>query len=313
MVGDSEIHIAHVGDSRAYLFRADELSQLTEDHTLVGRMVKEGRLQPEEAERHPQRSIITRALGVDDHVDVDLMTIPIEDGDQVLICSDGLSSMLDADAIRRELAEHDDPQAAVDSLIDRANEAGGEDNITVLLLMFDDGAGATAASADNASLTREVATSDVARRQETVQPGARREDTTGVFNSSQVVRRARASRRSRPVLATLILVALVTGAAMAAFKYLIVDNSYYVAPNDGGRLAIYRGLADPVLGMTFQEEVETSGVSVDELPDFLIEDVNDAIEADSLEDAQTTLANLEQRAEDEEFQENRNRTGGGKG
>ena len=316
LLAGSEIHIAHVGDSRAYLLHDGELSQLTEDHTLVGKMVKEGRLQPEEAERHPQRSIITRALGVDDEVDVDLLTIGIEEGDKVLICSDGLTSMIDAGAIQGVLLDNDDPQAAVDALIDLANDAGGEDNITAVLLSFDGGAGGMAAhAAESGTLTQEVSTADVARRQETVQPGASRNDVTGAFQAPRTEpKKTRGSKRgARPVLATLILLAIVLGAAALAFKYLIVENSYYVAGNDEGRVAIYQGLPDEVLGMTFQEELETSNVMVDELPDFLVEDVEDAIETDSLDDARTTLANLEERAQDEEFQRTRDKKGSGGG
>lgn len=315
LVADSEIHIAHVGDSRAYLLRNNELSQLTEDHTLVWRMVKEGRLRPEEAERHPQRSIITRTLGVDDHVDVDILTIPIEENDRVLICSDGLSSMLDADAIHDALVEHDDPQAAVEVLVDRANQAGGEDNITAVVLAFDGGVHAfqPEEAHEHSTLTQEVASADVARRQETVQPGARRGDVTGAFKVPSGALKARSKRGSRPVLVSLLLVTLVIAGAIAAFKYLIVENSYYVAANDAGKVTIYRGLADEVLGMTFQEELETSNVSVEDLPDFLVEDVNDAIEAESLEDARATLANLEERAQDEEFQRSPNDKSGNKG
>ncbi len=338
LVSDSEIHIAHVGDSRAYLFRRGELSQLTEDHTLVGRMVKEGRLDPEEAERHPQRSIITRALGVDDTVDVDLLTIPVEKDDKVLLCSDGLSSMLDAETIRSVLADTGDAQGTVDALIDRANEAGGEDNITALLLVFDGkGTEEAGTTAENSTLTQEVASAGVARRQETVQPGAQREDVTGAFQAPAAVppqtgeddpprerterspraRRERSARGSRPILVTLILVALLIAAGVAAFKYLIVENSYYVAANDSGRVAIYRGLPDDVLGMSFREELETSSVMTEELPDFLAEDVNGAIEVESIEEARSTLANLEERAADDAFQRSndksndKNGSGGG--
>ena len=307
LVDGSEVHIAHVGDSRAYLLRDGEISQLTEDHTLVGRMVKEGRLQPEEAERHPQRSIITRALGVDDQVEVDLLTIPIHEGDKVLLCSDGLTSMIDSAAIQQALTDNENPQDAVERLIDLANEAGGEDNITALLLSFDGSEGGVVAhSAESHSPTEEVATAAVARRRETTQPGAHREEVTGAFQvPSKKPEPVREKRKSRPVLVTLILIALVLIAAAVAFKYAIVDNSYYVAATDDGRLAIYKGLPDKVLGMTFQEEVQTSDTTVSELPDFLMEDVEDAIEADSLEDAEATLDNLEQRARDEEFEKSR--------
>lgn len=302
LVTDSEIHLAHVGDSRAYLFRDGELTQVSDDHTLVGRMVKEGRLKPEEAERHPQRNIVTRALGVDEDVEVDLETVSVQEGDTILICSDGLTSMVDANAIRDVLANASDPQQAADRLIDIANEAGGEDNITAVVLVFD--GGATTGHAQSAQpVTQEVERADVARRQETVQPGASPEEVTGAFQVPQrSAPKERAKRRSRPVLATLLLVLVVLLAGAAAFKYLIVDNSYYVAATSDGRIAIYQGLPDEVLGLTFQEQIEVSETRAEDLPSFLMEDVEDAIETDSLSDARETLSNLEERAQDAEFE-----------
>jgi serine/threonine protein phosphatase PrpC len=302
LVADPEIHIAHVGDSRAYLLRDDELSLITEDHTLVGRMVKEGRLQPEEAERHPQRSIITRALGVDAEVEVDLITIPVKEGDRILLCSDGLTSMIQADAIHEILTGNEDPQGAVEDLIDAANAAGGEDNITAVLLAFDGKGGGVATHIPGEELTGEVRSVEPVRRREDTQPGASRDEATGAFDIPK--KRARApkdERRSHPILVTVLLIVLVLVAAAAAFKFLIVDNSYYVAATDDGRVGIFKGLPDEVLGMTFQEVVETSQVRVEDLPDFLMEDVEDAIESDSLDDARATVANLEERAQDEEF------------
>lgn len=308
LVAESEIHLAHVGDSRAYLFRGGELTQVSDDHTLVGRMVKEGRLKPEEAERHPQRNIVTRALGVDEDVEVDLETVAVQEGDTILICSDGLSSMVDAAAIRDVLANASDPQQAADRLIDIANEAGGEDNITAVVLVFDGGA-TTGQAQSVQTVTQEVARADVARRQETVQPGARPEEVTGAFQVPQrSAPKVRAKKRGRPVLATLLLVLLVLLAAAASFKFLIVDNSYYVAATSDGQIAIYQGLPDEVLGLTFQEQIEVSETRAEDLPSFLMEDVEDAIETDSLSDARETLSNLEERAQDAEFE----RSGGNK-
>jgi len=296
LVDGSDVHVAHVGDSRAYLLRGGALKLLTEDHTLVGRMVKEGRLQAEEAEHHPQRSIITRALGVDAEVEVDLLTVRVESGDRILLCSDGLTSMIDANSISNILTTNDDPQAAVDALVDAANQAGGEDNITAVVLDFeDDGGGVSSGTAPHHEGVREE---PEPRRRANTQPGAADEDATGAFD----VPKERSERRSRPVLMTVLLIILVLAGAAAAFKYLIVENSYYVAAMDDGRVGIFQGLPDQVLGMTFQEVVETSDVEVNDLPSFLMEDVEDGIEADSLDDARSTLANLEERARDREFQ-----------
>src|SRR5215212_2267507 len=132
-VGDGEVAIAHVGDSRAYRLRDDELERLTHDHSLVDEMVRAGRLTPEEAEVHPQRSIITRALGPEPQVEVERMTYPARSGDVYLICSDGLTTMVPEDALGAVLRGRSSLRQAAEELVRAANEAGGRDNITVVL------------------------------------------------------------------------------------------------------------------------------------------------------------------------------------
>jgi PPM family protein phosphatase len=134
------VAIGHVGDSRAYRFRAGELEQLTTDHSLVAELVQSGVLTPEEAERHPQRSAITRALGTEPSVRVETFTVDAEDGDLFLLCSDGLSVMLDDEEVAGALREAErEPASAAAKLIAAANEQGGEDNITVVLFELVDG------------------------------------------------------------------------------------------------------------------------------------------------------------------------------
>jgi protein phosphatase len=132
--GGSSLLIAHVGDSRAYLLRDGRLERRTEDHSLVEELVREGRLTPEQAESHPQRAIVTRALGVDDEVDVDLYTIDARAGDRLIICSDGLTTMLREREVERIARGDDDAQRCAEKLVDAAVEAGGEDNVTVVVL-----------------------------------------------------------------------------------------------------------------------------------------------------------------------------------
>lgn len=126
--------LGHVGDSRAYLLRDGAVTQVTDDHSLVEQLVREGRLSPEEAHNHPQRAIITRALGVDAAVQVDTYRVDLRPGDRFLICSDGLTNMLSDDTIGATLRRHAHPQQAADTLVDMANQAGGDDNITVVIL-----------------------------------------------------------------------------------------------------------------------------------------------------------------------------------
>jgi len=137
---EGTVTIGHVGDSRAYLLRGDSFQQLSTDHSLVAELVQSGVLTPEEAERHPQRSAITRALGTDPAVEVEVQTVPGEVGDLFLLCSDGLSVMLGDREIAAAIegAERD-PQAAGEALVAAANAHGGEDNITVVLFELVDG------------------------------------------------------------------------------------------------------------------------------------------------------------------------------
>ncbi len=137
---DGTVTMGHVGDSRAYLLRADRLEQLTDDHSLVAELVRRGELSPQAAEVHPQRSVITRALGTDPDVDVDAFSVVAQAGDIFLICSDGLSDMVDAEQIEAIVKTHrGDLEAAAKALVQAANRAGGEDNITAILFELVDG------------------------------------------------------------------------------------------------------------------------------------------------------------------------------
>ena len=133
LVEGSTVVIGHVGDSRAYLVRGETMEQLTEDHSLVNELLKSGKLSPEEALTHPQRSVITRAVGTDPDVEVDAFPIEAEEGDVFLICSDGLTDMVeDEDILELVLRHRDDLDRAVRALVSAANRGGGEDNITAV-------------------------------------------------------------------------------------------------------------------------------------------------------------------------------------
>jgi PPM family protein phosphatase len=157
-VGEEEVTIAHVGDSRAYLWRNGDLVRLTRDHSLVGELVARGKLTEEQAEAHPQRSVITRALGPEANVQVDVEVFEVRDGDVFLICSDGLTSMIHEQGVKPVLERTSSLEQAGRELIAAANAAGGRDNITVILFRLEelDGAGEAPAGAGAAAATGET-------------------------------------------------------------------------------------------------------------------------------------------------------------
>src|SRR5919204_1704712 len=205
LVENDSVAFGHVGDSRAYLIRDGEIEQLTEDHSLVNELLKSGKLSPAEAETHPQRSVITRALGTDPDVDVDTFTIGVQTGDLFLLCSDGLTDMVSQSDIL-ELVERnrDDIESALRALVKAANRGGGEDNITIVAFEIAD------------VTTHDGQTQEQALPAE-LQPAE--EDTLDESDAVPVVAEEQPKRRHlrRRLLAWLVLLAF--GAAVAALLY----------------------------------------------------------------------------------------------
>jgi PPM family protein phosphatase len=289
LVDEDRVHIAHVGDSRAYRFRDGHLEQLTQDHTLVGRMVAEGRLQPEEAQTHPQRSIITRALGVDESVQVDLETVDVVKGDRILMCSDGLPSMVDDGGIEDILRGETDPQRAAERLIERANDAGGEDNITVVVIDFTDQA------RPRAMVTGDGRGRTQAPPREDTEPD-RREAPPAPAPKAEAEPPARRTWVRKLIVGLVIAAILVAGAVFAA-NY-VLDNSWYVGANNSGEITIYRGIPDEIGTLTLREPEQTATITLEDLPPFKRDDVRRGIRADNQGDAQATLDNLKDLARD---------------
>ncbi|HYU56422.1 MAG TPA: Stp1/IreP family PP2C-type Ser/Thr phosphatase, partial [Actinomycetota bacterium] len=260
LAGD-ELRIAHVGDSRAYLLRGDAFTQITEDHTLVQRMVRQGRLTPAEAEVHPQRSILTQALGVDPAIEVDELSVPVLPGDRVLLCTDGLTGMLSQEEIEGTLRETPDPQAAADALVAAAVDAGGIDNVTVLVIdLLDDSGGRPA-------LPPAPEEADEAEEAEEAEPegetGDEPDDTASVERVARPARApARPRRWRRAVVAAAAVALLVTGAVAA--KALYVDRQWYVGESNG-MVAIFRGLPAEPLGLDLSTLVEETGLPAAEV------------------------------------------------
>jgi PPM family protein phosphatase len=278
---DSHLAIAHVGDSRAYLYRDGELQRLTQDHSLVGELVRKGKLTEEQAEEHPQRSIITRALGPEASVEVDTWTYPVKDGDILLLCSDGLTSMVPEEKIAEVLESSSSLRDAATRLIREANAAGGRDNITVVLTRLEDVGGdagidaptivgASAPEAPPAEEPADVSAPEPATSSEPetmhVQAVAAPPAPVTRLKPFRPVRRGasreperhkrRFSRVMPALLATLIVLALI-----AAGGYLASRELYFIGTNSQGIVTIYRGFPYNLpAGIRLYETVYVSGV-----------------------------------------------------
>ncbi len=218
--------VGHVGDSRAYLLHDGELRQVTDDHSLVEELVREGKLTADEAAVHPQRSIITRALGVDSSVVVDVYPVELVPGDRLLLCSDGLTGMVQPDDIAATLRRESDPTRAAAQLVDAANSAGGEDNITVIVV----------AVTDEAPL-RVVP--------EPVEPLV----ATGVDDTPVPVpgeRRRRGVRGVGRVLLWALPIVLVLGIAVAVVGWY-ARKDFYVGTNQG-QVTVFKGVPGGLAG-----------------------------------------------------------------
>jgi PPM family protein phosphatase len=215
-----EVVIGHVGDSRAYRLRDGILQRLTRDHSLVEEMRRRGQITEEQAEDHPQRSIITRALGPEPEVQVDLQAVPADPGDIFMLCSDGLTTMLSDERIRVLIEEATSLEAAARALVDEANVAGGRDNITVLLFQIEDPANPLPRTGQPTMISRARARG---RRPE----GAAAEAPEGRGVRGILLR----------VAAGLLIAAVLLGGAFAASRQV-----WFLGTDDAGRVALYRGV-----------------------------------------------------------------------
>ena len=259
---DDEVCIGHVGDSRAYRLRDGKLERLTRDHSLVEEMRRQGQITDSQAEDHPQRSIITRALGPEPDVEVDIQTVPAHAGDVFLLCSDGLTTMVDEERIGRVLTWAPSMKQAVRSLVDEANRAGGRDNITALAFRLEDAAAPhrepeperptlIGASAEQAGLT----TTEVRRRAAADAARQRRE---------QLALKPK-RRRVRTAAKALVVIAVI--AALALGAWYGSRQVWFLGTDSSGRAALYRGLPYELpLGLNLYEERYASPIQAASLP-----------------------------------------------
>jgi len=283
LTADGKAHVLHVGDSRAYRLRDGTFQQLTEDHTLVQKMVREGKLTEDEAAAHPQRSIVTRALGVDEDVAVDQLTLDVQEGDRVLLCTDGLTSMVGRERIQEILETEVDPQAACDRLIDAANRAGGDDNITAIVVDFvpDETEGK-----DPGTKTGVVSGGTHS------EAGERADHATvagPALGEERPPTRGRTRWRRWPIWAAVIVAVVVVGLIGAR---IYIDRQWYVGDADG-KVAIYNGIPAKVLGLQLSHVQETTDIESAEAERLQFwRNLEDGITADSFDEAQVIVASI---------------------
>jgi PPM family protein phosphatase len=271
VVGD-EISLAHVGDSRAYRLRDDELAQITRDHSLVAELERSGQITAEAAEHHPQRSIITRALGPEPDVEVDTYTVAGRPGDVFLLCSDGLTSMISDDEVSAILRGAPDLDAGAEALIRAANQSGGKDNITVVLfrLEVDDELSAATVPGDEETIAGQLSANDVTTAARapgaTMAPPPQTKRAPGSTAPVPGPARSRPGRgRARLVLTSLMAIVLV--AAALAGLYALSRQVYFVGTNDAGLVTIYQGVPYELpLGLNLYDEEYASGMPARAIP-----------------------------------------------
>jgi protein phosphatase len=295
---ETSVAIAHVGDSRAYLFRDGTLQRLTRDHSLVDELVRHGKLTEAQAAEHPQRSIITRALGPEPDVEVDTWTYPVRAGDVLLLCSDGLTSMIPESRVSEILAAHAMLDEAGDALINGANEAGGRDNITVVLFRVEDAGGdgstdqatmvgAAAPNAEDAASPRSQDAEPEAGRSSTSTLQASRPSGSAVavaprpsMTASRVdpaplartqgrpapAEPSRRRRRHAKLIAALIAVGVVLF-LVGGGGYLATRQLFFIGTNQQGLVTVYRGLPYNLpFGLHMYESFYVSGVPASLVP-----------------------------------------------
>jgi protein phosphatase len=316
ILGDGDgFRLAHIGDSRLYLLRGGELSRQTTDHTVVERLVEEGRLTPQEAEMHPQRSILTKALGVDEEIEPDDERVEARPGDRLLLCSDGLTGMIEEAQIASIMTSNEDPQTAADALVEAANEAGGQDNITAIVLdvLEDAAAPPTPAAATPEETTGPTAPVERAPAQAEPRPSR---DLTGQGFSAGPRGRAGGGGGGwgRRLVLYLLIPLVVVAAGLWAAKAFWVDRQFYVGAT-AGHVAVFRGIPSTVAGVDLftvvQEFPNLDAAAVEEFPEY--GGLEDGITADDEADARAIVEEMRGAIEAAEQREQREAPAAGGG
>ncbi|QTE29526.1 Stp1/IreP family PP2C-type Ser/Thr phosphatase [Pengzhenrongella sicca] len=309
----SKLAMAHIGDSRAYLLRDGEMAQVTTDHTFVQHLVNTGKITAEEAEHHPQRSVVMRVLGdFDMEIVLDLSVREARPGDRWLLCSDGLSGVVSAETLGDTLRGVPDVDACAERLIQLALRGGGPDNITVIIAdvvdldrLPDGGAPTTtstivgsaatsrnrpSAAADGpaaraATLTQAATTPPKGTATATASPDPDDEDD----DEDDETRRHRRRRRVLMLVAIAALVLAIAGVGTAAYQW--TQTQYYVGVADGD-VAIYRGIPQTLGPLALSDVVERTALVADQLPGYVQTRLDQTIPATSLADARERVSRL---------------------
>jgi protein phosphatase len=296
MLWDGEkLAVAHLGDSRAYRLRGGVLEQISTDHTFVQALVDEGKITPEEARVHPHRNLIVRAmLGRDDNA-ADLSWIQPMLGDRYLLCSDGLSDMVDDDVIRQALGAETIDFAATE-LVRLALEGGGYDNVTVVIAEFVEKGTEPDEHLSSADGQPQLVGAAASQPRPRTGKGSSDSSETSSFDPEELRYAPQPPSRLRWLRWALVgvLIAAIVGAG-GAFAYHWSQTQYFVSSHDG-KVTIFKGVQADVPGITLQHVEQISDIVITTLPEYRREQVRAGIEASSKADAQQIVANLSQFA-----------------
>lgn len=321
ILDSDEFTMAHIGDSRAYRLREGKIEQITTDHTFVQHLIDTGRLAPEDAEKHPQRSVLLRVLGdVEGPARLDVSTFPAQAGERWLLCSDGLSGVVDDATLQSTLRDFPDREECAQKLVDLAIAGGGPDNITCIVadvVEIEDGD----SHPDQSVVLGSAATTEVSSDSDTpdtaAHPAEHEEETAEVHIASVAdvedaedlelagdqydeaaepaadeKERGLWARIFRGTLLLFLLLAVVLGALWGGWKW---SQSQWFVGDEGGKVAIYRGIPQDIGPWTLYDVYEVSEIKVDELEPYFRTRVDETLPANDVEDARRIVTNIREQ------------------